>query len=55
MTIHIDNKELEFIHLHSILQESGIVNCLPESLRKMTFHQMYTTPSKIKFLTIRIP
>ena len=32
--IHFDNKELEFIHLNSILHESEIINCLPESLQE---------------------
>ena len=34
ITIHVDNKGLEFIHLNSILHEDDIINCFPESLRE---------------------
>ena len=32
--IHFDNKELEFVHLNSILHKNDILNCLPDSLRE---------------------
>ena len=34
ISIHFDNKGLEFIHLSSIFQEYVIINCLPGTIQE---------------------